>query len=136
MLYKLRQFFYGRYITYGNDLLSKVLIFTCLGLAILNLFLRIIFIQIIEYALIIFFLYRLFSKNISKRQRENAKLLGFINKLKSRKEFIKRKQREKETHVYKTCPQCSVILRLKRIKGEHNVICPRCKNNFKVTIRR
>ena len=136
MMYKLRQFLYGRYITYGNDLLSKVLIFTCLGLAILNLFLRIVFIQIIEYALIIFFIYRLFSKNIVKRQSENAKLLKFFHKLKGKKEFAKRKYSEKETHIYKTCPHCSVTLRLKRIKGEHNVICPRCKNSFKVTVKR
>ena len=136
MMYKLRQFLYGRYITYGNDLLSKVLIFTCLGLAVLNLFLRLVIIQIIEYALLIYFLYRLFSKNIAKRQSENAKLLSFINKLKGKKEFIKRKQREKETHIYKTCPHCSVTLRLKRIKGEHNVICPRCKNSFSVKVRR
>ncbi len=136
MMYRLRQFLYGRYITYGNDLLSKVLIFTCLGLAILNLFLRFVFIQIIEYALIIFFIYRLFSKNISKRQSENAKLLRLFQKIKGKKDFAKRKHREKETHVYKTCPHCSVTLRLKRIKGEHNVICPRCKNSFKVTVKR
>lgn len=136
MMYRLRQFLYGRYITYGSDLLSKVLIFTCLALAIANLFLRLVFVQVIEYALIIYFVYRLMSKNISKRQNENQKLLNFISKLKGKKEFAERKQKERQTHIYKTCPHCSVTLRLKRIKGEHNVICPRCKNSFKVTVKR
>ena len=136
MMYRLRQFLYGRYITYGNDLLSKVLIFTCLALAIINLFLRLVFVQVIEYALIIYFVYRLMSKNISKRQMENQKLLNLINKLKGKKAFAEKKHSERQTHIYKTCPHCSVTLRLKRIKGEHNVICPRCKNSFKVTVKR
>lgn len=136
MMYRLRQFLYGRYITYGSDLLSKILIFSCLILAVANLFLRLVIVQVAEYALIIYFIWRLLSKNISKRQSENQKLLNFINKLKGKKEFAKRKSSEKQTHIYKTCPHCSVTLRLKRIKGEHNVICPRCKNSFKVIVKR
>ena len=135
-MYRLRQFLYGRYITYGSDLLSKVLIFSCLILAVSNLFLRLVIVQVAEYALIIYFIWRLLSKNISKRQSENQKLLNFINKLKGKKEFSKRKNSERQTHIYKTCPYCSVTLRLKRIKGEHNVICPRCKNSFKVIVKR
>lgn len=135
MMYRLRQFLYGRYITYGYDLLSKVLIYSCLALAIINLFLRLVIIQVLEYALIIYFIYRLLSKSISKRQWENQKFLNFFNRLKGKKDFAKRKHQERQTHIYKTCPICSVTLRLKRIKGEHNVVCPRCKNSFKVIVK-
>ncbi len=133
--YKLQQLLYGRYICYGVDLLTKVLAFTCIGLSVINLFISSFLIYIIETALFIWMFIRLFSKDIQKRQAENRKILDLTNKVKGKFSLTKQMHNDRQTHIYKKCPHCSVMLRLPKKKGEHNVNCPRCKNNFKVKVR-
>lgn len=133
--YKLSQFLYGRYMAYGIDLLTKVLAIVCILLSVINLLVSSLIIYLIETALFIWMFYRLFSKNIAKRQAENRKATDFINKIKGRFTLRKRMHTDRETHIYKKCPHCSVMLRLPRKPGEHNVNCPRCRNNFKVKVR-
>ncbi len=133
--YKLNQFMYGRYITYGMDLLTKALLVICIALSVVNLFLGSYIIQFAETLLFIYMFYRLFSKNISKRTAENGKMINLLGKIKGFFKLRKRMHSERQTHIYKKCPHCSVTLRLPRRAGEHNVNCPRCKNDFKVKVR-
>lgn len=133
--YKLRQFFYGRYISYGIDLLTKVLAAVCIILSIINLIVSSLLIYFFETALFIWMFYRLFSKNIYKRQEENRKFSNIFSKINNRFALRRRMHNDRETHIYKKCPHCSVMLRLPRRQGEHTVNCPRCKNNFKVKVR-
>ena len=133
--YKLQQMLYGRYIFYGIDLLTKILAFFCIGLSIINLFIYSILIYLIQTVLFVWMFYRLFSKNIPARQNENKKIMNFANKIKGKLSLTKRKHNDRQTHIYKKCPHCSVMLRLPKKPGEHNVNCPRCKNNFKVKVR-
>lgn len=132
---RLMQFMYGRYISYGMDLLSRILIVVCIVLAVVNLFIGSILVQLIETALLFYYLFRLFSKNIAARQKENNVLVGFKNKIVRALRLEKRKFRERESHIYKTCPHCRVTLRLPRKPGRHNVNCPRCRNNFEVKVK-
>ncbi len=136
--YRLSQFMYGRYFTYGIDLLTKCIAVVCVILAIVGMLVDIrvsLVLYLIQTALFIYIFYRLFSKNIVKRRQENLVFLRFFNKIKGNLNFQRRKQSEKETHIYKKCPHCSVMLRLPRRSGEHTVCCPRCKNNFKIKVR-
>lgn len=133
--YKLSQFMYGRYLSYGIDLLTKLLAAICICLSVINLFIGSIIIYSFETALMIFMIYRLFSRNIYRRQSENKWVQMRFDKIKSSFTFQKRKHADRQTHIYKKCPHCSVMLRLPKKPGEHNVNCPRCKNNFKVKVR-
>lgn len=133
--YKIQQFLYGRYIYYGIDLLSKVLAIVCIALSVINLFLGSFLVYIVETALFVWMFVRLFSRNITVRQKENQKILNFTNKVKGKFALQKRMNNDRQTHIYKKCPHCSVMLRLPRRQGEHTVNCPRCKNNFKVKVR-
>lgn len=132
---KIAQFFYGRYIFYGIDLLSKTLAVVCIILSVINLFVSSIIIYLLETALFIWMFFRLFSKNITKRQNENRKLTALLGKVKGNFDLKKRMRNEKDTHIYKKCPHCSVMLRLPRRPGEHTVKCPRCKNSFNLKVR-
>lgn len=133
--YKFAQFMSGRYIYYGIDLLSKILVIVCIGLSVINLFLHSLIVYLLETALFFWMFYRLFSRNIQKRQQENSKAYATINKFKTAFSLRKRMHNDRETHIYKKCPHCSVMLRLPKKSGEHNVNCPRCKNNFKIKVR-
>lgn len=133
--YKIQQFLYGRYIYYGIDLLTKILAVVCISLSVINLLLGSFLIYIIETALFFWMFIRLFSRNITARQNENQKALNFVNKIKGRFALQNRMRNDRQTHIYKKCPHCSVMLRLPKRPGEHTVNCPKCKNNFKIKVR-
>ena len=127
---KLYRFMYGRY---GTDTLNKVLTGIYIGWVLLYIILSIWIRSTILYlvylitttALIIIIFWRMFSRNIAKRKRENNKFCGFFR-------LRRNKFRDRKTHVYRKCPRCHAVLRLPKARGKHNVICPRCENRFEV----
>ena len=121
---------YGRY---GSDALGKFLLWVyliwMLAFSVVLLFVDSIWFSlaywIVSAALVIWIMSRLFSKNIAARRKENERFCNFFK-------LIKNKHRDRKTHVYRKCPECKVVLRLPKSKGKHFVVCPRCKNRFKV----
>ena len=67
---KLRTFMIGRY---GIDELYKVLLVIYTILVLINIFIRSKIITVIEVLFIIIMLYRVLSKNIYQRRKENDK---------------------------------------------------------------
>ena len=133
------RFFYGRY---GNDTLGKVMFGVYLAIFVIYTVLRIVFniamptnviamtVLTLSYfflstVLMIWIFFRMFSRNIGKRRRENEKFCGFFK-------LRRNKFRDRKTHVYRKCPGCKAILRLPKSKGKHTVVCPRCKKRFEV----
>ena len=133
--YKLAQLFYGRYLSYGLDALTVIITVFCLIISFVNIFVGSILLYLFQTCLLIYMLFRLFSKNISKRQQENKVFADFFNAIKASKQLHQRIKSEKNTHVYKKCPHCRVVLRLPRKPGAHTVKCPRCGESFKVTVK-
>ena len=136
---KLYRFMYGRY---GTDTLSKVMLWMYAAVLIIYSVLRVVFMLtlrgnilaptilsvcyiLISAALVGWMFFRMFSRNIAKRRRENERFCGFF---KLRRNMF----RDRKTHVYRKCPKCKAVLRLPRAKGKHTVVCPRCKNRFEV----
>ncbi len=124
---KFQKFMYGRY---GIDRLYNILLFAYLIILITALVIgRAVdsrlysVISLAGLLLILFAFYRVFSKNIEKRRKENAKWMRFENKVKCRK-----------THIFRKCPKCKSVLRLKKIKGKHRVSCPHCNENFEIRV--
>nr|WP_312290765.1 hypothetical protein [Clostridium chromiireducens] len=126
----LRRFMYGRY---GGDNLSKaLLVLSFILLMITNLLPRaLIGLELIAYIPTLVCVYRIFSRNIYKRQQENYKYLRIRN---SAIVWSRRKMnitKDLKTHKYFTCPNCRQKLRVPRKQGKISVTCPKCKNSFK-----
>lgn len=128
---RVARFMYGRC---GYDELSRALWYLCLVLLIVNLFCELLIIALIETALMIYAIYRMMSKNLAARSRENAAYLKFAGKIKGFFTLQKNKHRDRRTHVYRKCPSCRNTLRLPKIKGEHTVNCPCCHTRFDMKI--
>lgn len=134
---KFQHFMIGRY---GMDALYKALfVFYLISIvlgAIINNFSKTGYyiISILSTLLIVFAFYRVFSKNIEMRRKENNDWLSFTLKFKKRFKLIKDKWTFRKTHVFKKCPSCKAVLRLKRKKGQHNVCCPQCKKDFTIRV--
>ena len=129
------RFMYGRY---GADKLGNVLIIAYGVVLVIHTVLSLVMgifkpefnmlwidlsIMAVSLTLMYFVVFRMFSRNIAKRRKENEKFCGF---------FILRRNkfRDRKTHVYRKCPSCKAVLRLPKAKGKHSVVCPRCKNRF------
>lgn len=129
--YRLQRFMTGRY---GLDELYYFLLILYTFFVVLNVFIRSAEIYIAAWVLLIYSLFRVLSRNISARQKENAKFL--VLKSKSAKFFRSLQGRIKDKeHVYKKCPHCKATLRFPRKKGKHDAVCPRCKGKMKVNVR-
>ncbi len=131
MLNRLRQFMYGRY---GSDQLNTALIIAAVALSFVNVFARSLVIYIIQLVIMAFAVYRMFSRKIQTRLRENKAFLSVWEKIKLFFVRIKNRFKDRKTHVYMKCPTCKAQLRLQRIKGEHGVKCPKCGAEFRVKI--
>ncbi len=134
------RFMQGRY---GVDNLNKFLLVMYIAVLLFNTILTAILrspvVYYILYALtiaaLIFSIYRMFSRDIERRQRENQIYLDTKRKV---KQFFKRqinRVKEIRTHRYRKCPHCKVVLRLPKKVGDVNVRCPKCRNDFTVKIR-
>lgn len=130
---KIRNFMYGRY---GIDDLYKLLLIICFILLVINIFLNNNIIRIIELLLIFIILYRSLSKNISRRKKENDKYLNIKNRIIKSFNYNKKKYEERNTHMYKKCPNCKQKIRLPLKKGKHTVKCPNCSYKFEVKCRK
>ena len=127
---KLARFLYGRN---GPDTIYTVCIWTAFGIAILNLFLRFWPLDIVYFLLFGYAVFRLLSRNISRRRAENEAFRRFFAKV-LRKFGLWKKKSTDRAHVYKRCPSCKSQLRFPREKGEHTARCPRCGSTFSVKI--
>ncbi|MEA4966002.1 MAG: hypothetical protein VB055_09300 [Oscillospiraceae bacterium] len=111
-----RNFMSGRY---GSDRLNLLLVFGGLLLSLLSSFVQSLgFLVILSYALLVWAIFRMFSRNIAARQKEAAA----YSRLK--KFFSDRQNR------YYACPSCGQTIRVPRKKGKINIKCPRCGQRF------
>ena len=130
---KFIRFMYGRYAMFGMDTFNKVLFWVYAGwiavFLIADIFVPWVWFTIAYWAVSMLLSYwiffRMFSKNIAARRRENERLCGFFK-------LLKNKFKDRKTHVYRKCPKCKAVLRLPKSKGKHYVVCPRCKERFQV----
>jgi len=123
----LKRFMLGRY---GPDQLSVALLFLSLLLSIVFFFFPGTILRYIIYVPFIVFLFRVLSKNISRRRAENTKFLEFWNPIAS---WIGKKQyrlKDSRTHKYYSCPSCKQTVRVPKGKGKIKITCPKCKTEF------
>lgn len=121
---------YGRN---GYDTLAKTLLWVYLAVfityAVVSLFVDSVLLyvayMILSLWIVIYILFRVMSRNVTKRRAENQRFCDFF-KLK------RNKWKDRKTHVYRKCPSCKAVLRLPKAKGKHSVVCPRCKDRFTV----
>ncbi|HHW24096.1 MAG TPA: hypothetical protein PK778_09435 [Bacillota bacterium] len=119
---------------YGLDTFGKAIFIAAVALAAINIFASSPVLYIIQNALLLWEIFRFFSKNHAKRRAENAAFLRFWDKTKTFFKLRRSMLRDRKTHVYKRCPTCKAMLRLPKSKGRHSVRCPRCNSRFDIRI--
>ena len=131
---RIYRFMYGRN---GTDALCKALFVVYLILIVFNLFLKqpwATVMSMLELALGAYIVFRILSRNIYKRQRENQWYQRQMGRVKGFFALQKNKWRDRKTHIYRKCKHCKKVLRLPRSKGKHTVKCPCCGERFDVSV--
>lgn len=124
---RMAAFMQGRH---GPDNLSMFLFFSGIVFYILSLITGVGLFSILGFALYIWTLFRMFSKNNEKRAEENRRYIELTGNWKTRyKQFMTRMKNRKE-YKYFRCPKCRAMLRLTRGCGKVTVTCGRCHHEF------
>lgn len=117
------KFMYGRN---GVDDLSNFLILISFVALLPSLFIKSNVAYIFTGAfwiIVIYSYFRIFSKNIYKRQRENN---WFISK----KNYFKTRVSQRKQYRFYDCPKCKTHLRVPRGVGEITITCKKCGYQF------
>lgn len=134
--YKLASFMQGRN---GVDQLTALTVMLYAVIAIVRAFLRrhivaYYIVTAVMTALIVYAIFRVLSRNTSKRHIENEKFLQFWFIIRPKFILFKDRIKDIKTKRYRTCPGCKNVLRLPYSRGKHTVRCPRCGKKFNVRI--
>ena len=122
----LRRFMYGRY---GVDNFSQALVIFSLILSFLGLIFDWKVLAFLCYVPLIYGFYRIFSKNITRRMKENQWYLSKINFVKVRFNRAKTRATDREHRCY-ACPKCRQTIRVPKGKGRIRITCPKCREEF------
>lgn len=123
--YKLQRWMYGRY---GYDELSKFLNITAIICLILSIFVP--FAYTVGLVLMVWSMFRTYSKNAPNRLKERDVYLRVTGKIRQFFKVRKNMWRERNTHRYYKCPGCKVHVRVPKGKGKIEISCPKCKTKI------
>lgn len=128
---KINDFFsrlmYGRY---GNDTLNHFLIFLWLIETVLNLFFRSLVLYFIGVILCVTVLFRMFSRNVVRRRRENAVWYELTKNTKANLRLLLVRIRDRKVAHFFKCPKCKAPIRMPKRIGKFNVRCRKCGHTF------
>ena len=125
--YSIRNWMTGRY---GADQLGMVTLFAGLILSVFSSFSGWGLLSLLGLVLYAITIFRMFSRNIEARRKENQKAITFISQFELKiKQFFRRLKNRKEYKYFK-CPHCKQLLRLKRGCGEKEITCAKCGQHF------
>lgn len=122
----MRRFFDGRN---GTDELNRFLSIVTMVFLLLSMFTGLTILYSIAVVLLIFTLFRSFSRNLDKRQAENDWYLDRKDQIAGFFSGTKRRMNDR-THRYYKCPNCRKSLRVPKGKGKISIHCPQCGRDF------
>jgi len=125
------QFMYGRN---GVDQLGRAELTVVMVLVIVSMFCRKTIVgpilDLIGLAGFVHLYFRMFSRNLAKRQRENQWFLNL------RYDWVvkwnKRKSHHEQKKIYRffSCPMCHQKVRVPKGRGKICITCPKCREEF------
>lgn len=127
---RIQQFMYGRN---GYDQLGRALILAALAFMLLGMVLpRAVYPLFLtgQYAALIYCLFRVLSRNVYQRQRENAWYLQKERAVRRWFRSLRDRWRQRKDYKFFRCPSCHALLRVPRGKGKLLLTCRKCGNRF------
>ncbi len=123
---------YGRN---GYDAYSQFLLLAAIVLVVASmLFSRLpavaLLLQMGEYAVLVYCVFRVLSRNVLKRQQENARYYERRQRFLRWARGLKDRWQQRKEYKFFRCPSCHALLRVPRGKGRLQLTCRKCGNRF------
>ena len=115
----------------GADNLGMFTLITGLIVSLLSRFVGLPLLSFVGLGLYVYTLFRMLSRNREKRMAENRKYLALSSGFKTKSLQFVRRLKNRKDYKYFRCPNCKVLLRLKRGTGEKEITCVRCNHQFR-----
>lgn len=107
--WKMERFMRGRY---GHDSLNAALCVLALLLIFIAAFVPVRWLSLSAFLPLGWAMFRMYSKNLSKRRAENAKWLKWTAPFRKAWQLHQDKWADRKTHRYFTCPKCHETMRV------------------------
>lgn len=124
---------------YGTDELYRFMLWVCVVMAFFRLLSKSPFWGWFwlggVFLLALWMGFRALSTNLPARKSENRMYLRLRRRLFKALRLLYVRVRDRKYYVYRTCPECGAVLRLRRKRGEHTLTCPRCEESFDIHIK-
>ena len=129
---RIAQFMYGRN---GYDAFSQFLLIAAIGLVVLSMVFSwlppvALVLQLGEYVVLIYCIFRVMSRNVYKRQQENAHYYELRQAFQRWLRGVKDRWQQRKEYKFFRCPSCHALLRVPRGKGRLQLTCRKCGNRF------
>ncbi len=121
---------------YGLDPLGYALIILSMALSLTSSLINSVshavsyVLWILSYAVLVWAVFRVLSRNIYARRRENEKFMGVWKPVKKWFKLQYNRIKDIKTHCYFACPNCKNNLRVPKGRGTITITCPVCKTKF------
>ncbi len=86
--------------------------------------------NILVLALLVYLYFRMFSRNIYRRQQENGAYVRRRYAVTSWWNGIRDRWNQRKDYKFYKCPACRTRLRVPRGKGKLNIVCRKCGTSF------
>ena len=114
----------------GADELATFAIVIALLVVIVNFFVRSIFLSAVALALMVFAWWRMSSRHVQARMRENRAFAELLGPVRPWLRDPGAAFAELRSFKHLRCPNCSQRMRVPRGKGNLRVRCPKCHEKF------
>ena len=125
------RFMYGRY---GGDQLGFLLVIVSLVLSLITSLSGVRLLSALSLTLLLIEVWRMFSKDIAARSRENSAYLSATEKPRT---WVRRRAARwsnRKTKAYVRCPHCHKEFALPKGKGKLRATCPHCGQKSEHTV--
>ena len=116
----------------GSDDLAIFSMNVAIVVVIVNLFARMSWLGWIALALVVYSMFRIQSKNLGARSRENEAFLKALGPARPWVQNPRAAMTELRTYKHARCSSCKQRVRVPRGKGKLRVTCPKCGTKFEV----
>jgi DNA-directed RNA polymerase subunit RPC12/RpoP len=114
----------------GPDQLAVALIVASLVVGLLTGIVGSAWFRYASYILLALALWRMMSRNISRRRAENDKFIRVWWPIRSKISRYFSGFGDRKAHRFFKCPSCKSVLRLPKGKGKLQITCPKCGERF------
>lgn len=127
MRQKIQRFMAGRY---GADQLGQVYLGFAMVFLLISMFSRWNIFYALALGLMGYEYYRMLSRQVEKRYRENQKFMNWCYGLAVKKNRRKEQAQQRKIYHFYKCPSCKQKVRVPKGKGKICITCPKCKTEF------